>query len=85
MFWTFTDLFVGMYVCYGLISYFVCPRNCILPGIHMALCYHIVKSKEFKLIYSKLSESCTIAELTTIWNLLFTNTTGFSGVVGNKV
>ena len=30
----------------------------------MALCYYIVKSKEFKLIYSELSESCTIAEVT---------------------
>ena len=32
----------------------------------MAVCYRVVnlKSKEFKLSYSKLSESCTIAELT---------------------
>ena len=29
----------------------------------MAVCYRIVKSKEFKLSYSELSENCTIAEL----------------------
>ena len=50
--------------CYGLIGYSVCPRNRILLGIYLAVCYHIVKSKEFKLSYLELSESCTIAELT---------------------
>ena len=28
-----------------LISYSVCPRNPILPGIYMALCYRIVSKK----------------------------------------
>ena len=50
--------------CYGLISYSVCPRNRLLLGIYMAVCYCIVKFKEFKLFYSELSESCAIAELT---------------------
>ena len=30
----------------------------------MAVCYRIVKSKEFSLSYSELSENCTIAQLT---------------------
>ena len=29
-------------ICYGLISYSVCPRNHIPPGIYMVVCYRIV-------------------------------------------
>ena len=36
----------------GLISYYVCPRNRILLGMYMAVCYRIVKSIE--------SSSCSI-------------------------
>ena len=50
--------------CYGLISYSVCPRDRILLDIYLAVCCRIVKSNEFKLSYSELSENCTIAELT---------------------
>ena len=44
----------------------MCPRNRILLGIYLAVCYRIVKLKEFKLTYSESSESCAIAELTNL-------------------
>ena len=49
-----------------LISYSVYPWNRMFLGIYMAVCYRVVdiKSKEFRLFYSKLSESYTFAELT---------------------
>ena len=71
--------------CYGLISYFVFPRNRILPGIYMALCYLIIKSKEFKLTYSESSENCAIAELTKNSEPIVYKYTGLSDVVGNNV
>ena len=40
------------------------PKQKLLYRSLMAVCYQIVKSKEFSLSYSELSESCTIAELT---------------------
>ena len=46
--------------------YYLRPRNRILCDIYMVVCSRIspLEFKEFSLSYSKLSENCTIAELT---------------------